>query len=341
MIRGLLILTVGAAIVWALGGVVLLAFGAILVAVTVAWPVDALCARLPLPRGLALLIVLLALILVITGAFFLMGVQAADDLAQLTKQVPAAMNDLNNTLTAANLPDGVQNQILKVTGNKGLIGEVAAYTSAFFNTLSGLAVTLVAGIYMAASPELYLTGLRKLMPPRMSPRLMECLGASSRALRGWLVGQLIAMAVVGTLTTTGLFILKVPNPLGLGLLAGLLEFVPIAGPILAALPALLISLTMSTHMLFWVLGLYLVVQQIESNILVPLIQEYTVSLPPALGLFALVVFGILFGPIGVLLATPLSIVTIVLVQELYVRDMLGWDITRADEKGDMTEAERG
>lgn len=113
-----------------------------------------------------------------------------------------------------------------------------------------------------------------------------------------------------------------PSALALGFLAGLSEFVPIVGPVLGAVPALLLALSEGGNTVFWVLGLYLAVQQIESNLIMPLVQRETVDLPPVLTLFAILALGVLFGPLGVLLGTPLTVVIHVAVMQLYVRDTL-------------------
>jgi predicted PurR-regulated permease PerM len=121
----------------------------------------------------------------------------------------------------------------------------------------------------------------------------------------------------------------VPSALALGLFAGLAEFVPIVGPIVSAVPALIIALSRSYELALWVLLMFVVLQQIEGNLIQPLIQRRMVSLPPALTLFAVVVFGLLFGAIGVLLATPLTVTGFVLVRQLYIADALGDDLERA------------
>jgi predicted PurR-regulated permease PerM len=131
----------------------------------------------------------------------------------------------------------------------------------------------------------------------------------------------------------GLAIIGVPSALGLGFIAAVLEFVPIVGPIVAAVPALLLASTQSVEMVAWTLGLFVVVQQIESNIIMPLVSGRAVKLPPAVGLFAVVAIGILFGPLGLLLGYPLAIVADVAVRRLYVRDMLGEDVEIVGENG--------
>lgn len=124
------------------------------------------------------------------------------------------------------------------------------------------------------------------------------------------------------MTGAALWLLGVPSWLVLGLLAGLLEFIPFAGPIIAAVPAVLIALAQSTDLALWTIGAYVVVQHSEAYLIQPLVQQYAVELPAVILLFSLLAFGVLFGPIGVVLAAPLAVVTYVLVKRLYVIETL-------------------
>jgi predicted PurR-regulated permease PerM len=131
------------------------------------------------------------------------------------------------------------------------------------------------------------------------------------------------MSLVGILTALGLWLLGVPLALILGLIAALLEFVPYIGTILSAVPAILLALLQGPMQALWVVLLYFVIQSIESYLLTPLVQQRVVSLPPALVLAAQVLMGVLFGAWGIILATPLTAALLVLVQMLYIEDILG------------------
>ena len=110
--------------------------------------------------------------------------------------------------------------------------------------------------------------------------------------------------------------------LALGLLAGMLEFIPFAGPIIASIPAILLALAVGPDLALWVLLLYLAVQQFEGYLLTPLVQQYAVELPGVVLLFSLLAFGTLFGTLGIILAAPLTVVAYVLVKRLYVIETL-------------------
>jgi predicted PurR-regulated permease PerM len=113
------------------------------------------------------------------------------------------------------------------------------------------------------------------------------------------------------------------SAVALGLLAALLEFIPFVGPIVAAIPAVLIALTLSPELALSVVILYTVVQQVEGNVLQPIVQQYAVDLPGVVLIFSLIAFGTLFGVIGIIFAAPLAVVTYVMVKKLYVRETLG------------------
>lgn len=142
------------------------------------------------------------------------------------------------------------------------------------------------------------------------------------ALSWWLVGRFASMAAVGVLTTLALSAIDMPLALVLGVIAGLFSFVPYIGPISSAVPAILIGLTESPWMAVYVVVIYAVIQFLEGNFITPLIQRRAVSLAPAVLLFSQFAMAVFYGLFGVLLATPLAIVLIVLVQMLYVQDVV-------------------
>jgi predicted PurR-regulated permease PerM len=184
-------------------------------------------------------------------------------------------------------------------------------------------MVLMAGIFLAMSPNVYRHGVMFLFPPRQREEIRQTLDYSGSALQLWLVGQLVAMVIVGALTAIGLSLIGLPSALGLGLIAGLFEFIPIVGPFLGAATAVLLASSQGWQMVLWTIGVFAVVQQLESNMITPMIQRRAVSLPPALLLFAVLAFGTLFGPLGVLFASPLTVIVYVAIKKLYVEDVLG------------------
>lgn len=139
----------------------------------------------------------------------------------------------------------------------------------------------------------------------------------------WVIGRMVNMLLIGVLTTVGLAVIGVPAPVALGALAGILTFVPNIGPLVSVIPAALLALTMSFTTVLWVLGLYAVAQTLESYVVTPLIQRRAASVPPPVLLTAQITLGVPFGALGLLLATPLVAIAIILLRMLYVEDTLG------------------
>ena len=201
-----------------------------------------------------------------------------------------------------------------------LAGRAGELLSRLTDTLSGTLAALgnvllvvVLGIFLAAEPALYKRRILHLLPAPQQRRMDALTGDALRALRAWLLGELVAMTFVGLFTYLAMLLIGVPLPLALGVLAGLLDFIPLFGPIFAAAPALLLATSGGLSQMLWVGVAYVVIQQLEGNVLQPLVQERTVSIPPALLLLSLVVMGQLFGLLGLLVATPLTAVLLVVV----------------------------
>ena len=203
----------------------------------------------------------------------------------------------------------------------GMFASVGAFASAVASALVELLLVIFAGLFLALNPQGYEAGVVKLFA-RRSPGAARVVGRSfdvaGKGLRLWLLGQLAAMVAVGLVTGLGAWAIGLPSPLALGVIAGVLEFVPIAGPILATVPALLLAATMGPQMILWTLVLYIAIQQVEGNLIMPMAQKQTVALPPVITLFAILIFAALFGPLGVLLATPLAVVLFAIVKGVYL-----------------------
>jgi predicted PurR-regulated permease PerM len=177
----------------------------------------------------------------------------------------------------------------------------------------------------------------KLVPPAIQPNVSAVLDDAGEALQRWLRGQVLAMLLVGVFTGLGLWLVGVQSAFALGVIAGFAEFVPVIGPILAAIPVLLIAGNQDLQTVLLALAVLVVVQQVESNLIAPLIADRTVSIAPAVGLFAVVAMGVLFGRL-IAARIPLAIVLDIAVRRLYVRDTLGEHvkIMGVDRPGDLS-----
>jgi predicted PurR-regulated permease PerM len=310
-----------------LSRVLLIVFAGVLMAVGLGGGADILRRRTLLERPGALAVVIAGVVVVPSLVSGIIGPSLTGQINDLIVQLPEAVARFRERIATQEWtrrlladPNAVRDFM---PSPKEVMGGV---TSAFSRTLGVVAnvfVILFIGIYGAAAPGSYVSGIVHLTPKRHRDRAHEVLDALAHALRWWLVGRLTMMSVVGVLTTLGLWIAGVPTPLALGLLAAVLSFVPYVGPILSFVPAVLVALMVSLTKVAYVVVVFGIVQTLESYVITPLVQQRAVSLPPVILITAQIAMGVLAGATGVLLAAPLAIVVIVLLQMLYVEDVLG------------------
>ena len=310
-------------LVWQLRGLLLMLFGAVVIATIFRAIADAICRFTRLPSTVATILSVLIILGTLAGLIALFGAHVGQQVKTLRETLPTAWHALEQRIGDIGLAEQFDRLVATISTPGG--GSLSGFGRALLSVGSGIAdmlVVIFAGIYLATQPNFYRTGAIKLVPPARRKIATEAMLESERALRLWLKGQAIAMVVVGLLTGFGLWMLGMPSAFVLGLMAGLLEFIPFAGPIIAAIPAVLLALAVSPELGLWVILLYLAVQQFEGNVLTPLVQQYAVDLPGAVLLFSLIGFGTLFGTLGVILAAPLAVVSLVLVKRLYVIETL-------------------
>jgi predicted PurR-regulated permease PerM len=209
-------------------------------------------------------------------------------------------------------------------------GVAGGVVSSTFGIIGNVAVVLGVGLFLAMNPSLYAQGIVNLVPFSRRPRTAAILSEVGIQLQWWFVGQLCSMISIGLLTFVGLSILHVPMAVTLGIIAGLMNFIPNFGPILAAAPAVLVAFAphgdqtqLNPALAGWVILLYICIQLLEGWVITPFFQQRAVELPPALIIISQVVFGLLLGPIGLILATPILATIIVLVRMMYMEDVLG------------------
>lgn len=312
-----------ALLLWTMRSLLILVFGAILLAVILRVIADPFKHRLNLPDPIALFVAVLLVAGFFALAILLFGREVAGQWEGLRQSIPSAWQTVFQRLEANGFGEPVREWLQSVgSGGQGVLSSMTRFLVSFTNALADTLLVIFGGIYLAADPSLYRRGIAKLVPQAARPRLTEALDDCYRALRLWLLGRLTSMLFVGLLTGLGLWAIGMPAALTLGIAAGILDFVPFIGPILAATPAVLLALATDPTMALSVILLYLAIQQIEGNIITPLIQKRAVELPPALLLFSLVALGLLFGAFGVIVAEPLTVVLYVLVKRLYVIDVL-------------------
>lgn len=311
---------------WLIVRAVLLTFAAVLFAVFLRALADPIARRTPLPARFSVVAVAL-LLLVLVGLFgWLVGPRVVAQLEQLVGGLPATVEAVEQSLRQYPAGEYVLEQLNSEGAGVNVMGRVQNLASMVSTVLLEAVFIFFVGLFLALEPARYVGGITMLIPQPWDERVERALTTTGAMLRRWLLGTLVAMLTVGVLTGVGVWILGVPLALALGFIAFAFDFVPFIGPTAAALPGILLAFSVSPMRAFYVALLYLGIQQLEGNLITPLVQREVVGLPPALILLAVFIGGLLFGILGALVATPLLVAAATLVKLLYVRDVLGKDV---------------
>jgi predicted PurR-regulated permease PerM len=221
-------------------------------------------------------------------------------------------------------PPAVRRTIAQQVGYLG-----THFFTVFSSTLAALGslllVTFVA-IYIALEPRTYRRGILHLVPHAGRAKAIEVMDATGVTLRRWLVAQLIGMVIIGALTTAALLLLDVRAAVALGIIAGILEFVPFFGPILSSVPAIAMGFLDGPEKALWVALTYLGLQQLEGNVVTPLLMKEGLDLPPVLTIIGQSVMALAFGFVGLVIAMPLLGAVMVPIKLLYVQDVVGDEV---------------
>lgn len=314
---------------WTIADILLLLFLGVLLAIALRTLAQPLGRYTPLPMSWSVgAVILLLLALLGVGAWFFVP-QLIAQTDQLVDRMSQALAELQAVLAQFGLGitvlEGIFPQDIEQFLRPNLLLRLTDPLTQSLTVLSHVLFTLFVGLFVALEPNLYRQGLVTLVPPNGRSRARQVIDKVVKGLRAWLLARLISMLAIGIVTGVGLWILGIPFAFLLGLISGLLEFIPVVGPILSAVPAIAIALTLGPMKGIYVTLFYLVIQQLEGNVLTPIVQERVVSLPPVITLAAVLIMSLLFGMIGTLTANPLAVVLFILIKMLYVRDILGSD----------------
>lgn len=259
--------------------------------------------------------------LIISGIFYLVGATVSSDSAEIQESLPKMVDEVEQQLQASEIGLGIIEQAKGITSSK----EFSTFLSTFFKTTLGgitnIYIVILVGIFFTVAPKIYADGIVQLVPPRNRNKAEDLMNHLGSGLKRWLAGKFIAMLAVFILTAIGLIILDIPMWLTLAILAGLLNFIPNFGPLAAAVPAVLVGMAESPNTALLIAVLYLVVQIFESSFITPKAQQKLIQIPPALIILAQVFMGALTGIWGIIFATPLVLIIIIVVQELYIEPM--------------------
>ncbi len=305
---------------------VMMFFGAVLLAVLLRGLGELVAKVTPLSARWGVGVVLLLLL----GLGALLAIFAApaiaSRIADVSDRIPEAAAKVWEKIVASPVGDYLPKEPFDGNGYTLSASQIAQRApmvmKAVFGVLADLAVVAIVGLYLSISPAQYHAGLIHLVPKRGRERAEEVLRAIVHGLRWWLVGRFSSMAIIGVASGVGLWLIGVPLAATLGVLTGILCFVPFIGPLVSVIPPMLFAWVESGSLALWVMALYFGVQLLESYVVTPLIQQRTVLLPAALVIGSQAIIGFAAGPIGVMLAVPFTVVIMVLVQMLYVQDVL-------------------
>jgi predicted PurR-regulated permease PerM len=268
--------------------------------------------------------VVVAIIAAAVGTGYFLAPRVSEQLNQLVTQLPAAFHRFlapveqthwGNILLRAFEPS-------TAGASPGMVRGIFGVASSTVDVIAALIIVAFIGLYPAIDPATYLAGCLRLVPRARRERMRTVAQEVGRTLRWWLAGRILSMALIAIMALIGLWLLGVQLAFTLGLLAGLLAFIPYIGSISSAIPAILVALTQDSRLALYVVVLYVGVHLVEGYVLVPLMQKRMVHLPPALTLAAQALLGALFGILGLALATPLAAASVTAIRLLYIEDVL-------------------
>ncbi len=329
---------VGLQLLWSARFLVLTTFLGILLGLAAASAVDWIQTKVKITRSVAAPLVVFGVVGVLVLVAFWTGPTLAEQSAELRVKLPEAVTKFEGWLAQKQPallnviapPD--TSGVVPESGGR-LVGALSTHSekiSGFaFGVLQSTVAVLAAGVfviflavYIAADPATYRRGILLMIPLERRHRVEELLTALGGALRTWFTTQLIAMLVIGVVTTILLLLVGVKAAFPLGVIAGLFEFIPNIGPTLSAIPAILMGFADSPRMALTITALYWGIQFLENNLLIPYLMKEQLDLPPALTLVSQVIMAYVFGFLGLFVAIPMLATVVVAVRMFWVDDDL-------------------
>lgn len=336
-----ILIALGMVFAWEIRGTLMLTFAAVVLVVLFTMPVRLLVSRFELNRFVAILLSVAAffLVLALIGSSILPTIvtqfteltndvlpealeraQESFNSVALIEQFPFLRNLVNFELNDE-LVNQVVSQVTDLLGRVG--GSVLPVVGGVANTLLSVLIIFFISMYLLAEPKTYVNGIIKLTPIWYRGRLRVILQRIDLTLRAWLSVTAVSMVVVGLGTGLGLAMLGIQEWVALGVLAGLLSFIPNFGPVVALIPAVAAAIVQAESNIIWTVVIVYGVSFFQSQVLSPVLARERMNMPPILVLLGQIIFGFFFGFLGLMLAVPLSAVVAVLVDEVYVKDILG------------------
>jgi predicted PurR-regulated permease PerM len=311
---------------WRLRDVVSIAFGSVMLSVGFLGIAEALSRRTRMPKRLALAMVVIGVLGALALSVEVFGAMMAGQYDELTRKLPESLHKLAVWLNASAIGREVVLQsgdVLRSAASGPAPRVLAGLLAMIAQTLTYALVMIAGGVFLAIDPDRYRGNFLSLVPRSGRRRSEEVLRSLAHGLRRWLLGRLVVMVAVGVLSSLGLWAMGIDAPFALGLTGAILTFIPYVGPVMAALPGMLIGFLQEPIKAVEVAVLFWAVHFIEGTFITPLVQDEAVDVPPVISIFSTVAFALLLGPVGVFLAAPVTVVLILIVNHLYIEDVLG------------------
>ncbi|MFC1662694.1 AI-2E family transporter [Patescibacteria group bacterium] len=310
----ILIVLIGLAFLYFIRDVALIIFVSLVLASAIDPWIDNLQKKRRWPRWLSILLIFVLAIGIVVLTISLLVPAIANQVGQLTENFPDVINNLLSSVdTETKQGNELVNSIQD--GLKSISDSLSTIAGSVFSGLAGLfggIVMLIGVIFLTFYMTMVENGIEKLVravsPAQYQPYLLRLVRRIQERLGLWLRGQLILGLIIGALSFVGLAILGVPYALVLALVAGITELVPIVGPILGAIPAVFIALTISPWKALFVIILYIVIQQLENNLIVPKVMQRAVGLNPMVVIIVMLIGAKLAGIMGIIMAVPVTII---------------------------------
>lgn len=279
--------------------------------------------KVPLSHKTALLISIISTFVILILVFWFMGAKVQQQVTEISKDLPTIIENAKKQLSTTALGK----KFIEKNSSDDIYNKGYSFISKFFNSTFGvftdIYIVLFLGLFFTAAPKVYVDGFLMLIPKRAQSRTRATIDKIAFQLTKWLKGQILAMVIVAILKGIALTALGIPMAVTLALIAGILNFVPNFGPLISMFPAILIALTLGINKAIVVTIVYLIIQIFEGNVITPSIQQKLINMPAALIIIAQLFMGLLSGAWGLILATPIVAILIIIVRETYVKKMHG------------------
>lgn len=298
--------------------IIILVFLSVILVAAMLKPVEWLNAH-RIPRVISVILVYLLIILLIAAVAGIIVPPLIEQTVGLSSRLPQMTDSVNSFLIFNKIPiEDVSSVIGKQI--QGFLGNIVSITSAIFSSILVILTLFVLSFYLLLDWNKFVKLVSSAFSPKQEKKVTRIIGKVENGLGKWLRGQIVLSIIVGALVYIGLLILGIPYALPLAIIAGILEIIPVIGPIISSIPAILVGLTVSPVIALVTVALFIVVQQLENNLIVPMIMSKVIGLQPPIIIISLLIGAKLAGVGGAFLAPPVLIILKIIFSEFISED---------------------